>query len=260
MSVAGGYALRGVTRTDAGRSRLKQVSLHFPCGQMHAVIGPNGGGKSTLLAVLAGTLRPQGGTVQLHGRDLQDWSRRALACTRAVLPQAVPAQLPFSVAEVVALGRHPHPAEAAQVRHQRVQHCLDRVGLLALISQPYNRLSGGQKARVQMARCLAQIMGTPGPGMVLLDEPTASLDPRWQHDLLRQARALAEDGHGVVCVLHDLNLAARYADTVTLLHQGQVQAAGGPDQVWSSPALEASYGLPFQQGEVGGHRYIMAGD
>lgn len=239
---AGAPSLRAErTGVCIGSSRLLDaVDLTLRPGEVGAVLGPNGAGKSTLLSVLAGLRKPGEGQVWLGERSLADIAPDALALERAVLPQDSGVAFDFSVQDVVELGRYPHrrnptPDEAGIVR---AAMALTDVGHLA--HRAINSLSGGERARAQLARVLAQIwhpLPDGRPRWLLLDEPTAALDLRHQHDTLATVRRWArEQGVGVLAVLHDLNLALRYTDRVWVLDHGRLAASGPPARVLT-PAL-----------------------
>ena len=231
------------------RRVLQGIHLHAQPGRLLALIGPNGAGKSSLLAVMAGLRRPSMGDMQLDGRPLHAWPSHELARRRAMLSQNVQLGFAFRVEEVVMLGRSPHgamsPREAdrrivdAAMQVTRVQHLRER---------SYLELSGGEQQRVQLARVLAQIWDCrQEPGWLLLDEPEAGLDIAHQHDMLLHAQALARLGFGVIAVLHDLNLAARYADDIALLAQGRLIRHGDPTQALEADVLSRVYGMPLQR-------------
>jgi len=214
---------------------LQSVSARFAAGQFSAILGPNGAGKSTLLSLLSGQRKPSQGRVLLDGQALDSYAPLLLARRRALLPQDLSIAFDYSVQDVVELGRYPHRQQPSRAEAEIVQRAMQATGVQALAPRVLNTLSGGERARSQLARVLAQIW-EPAPGgasrWLLLDEPTAALDLHHQHAVLRLARSWAHSQHvGVVAVLHDLNLALRYADQVLLLQDGQVQAAGPPAQV-----------------------------
>lgn len=232
----------GVSVRAGGRWLLSEVSLGFAAGTVTAVVGPNGAGKSTLLAVLAGERRPDAGAARLCGRPLAEWGAAELARRRAVMHQSAPLAFPFSVEEVVALGG----AARRGVTGAVLDRCLDAADVAHLRRRVYPSLSGGERQRVQFARALAQMAGEAG-GVLLLDEPTASLDPRHQHRLLGAARAWsAETGGAVVAVLHDLSLAAAYADAAAVLCDGGL-AWLGPPQALPVATLARVFGVPFHR-------------
>lgn len=217
------------------REILHGISLAFEPGTVTALVGPNGAGKSTLLAVAAGDLRADAGEVSLRGRPLASYKAGPLARERAVMPQEHGVRFAFSVEEVVAMGRLPHPPDPL-VDDARVEAAIDAAELQALRLREVQQLSGGESARTTFARVLAQ--DTP---LLLLDEPTAALDLRHQERTLRSVRACAEAGACVIVVLHDLNLAAGYADRIVLLEQGRVAADGTPLQVLTQDNLQRVY-------------------
>lgn len=234
----------------AGRRLVERVSLRVAPGQVHVLLGPNGAGKSTLLRLLAGELAPQSGSLELNGRPLASWTPGERARQRAVLPQLHGLAFGFTAAQVVALGRLPCPQHAAAAEAALIREALALAGVGALHDRLYITLSGGERARVQLARVLAQVLEPlDGPlagcaRFLLLDEPTASLDLAHQHDCLRAVRALAGRGLGVLLILHDPNLAMRYADAVTLLREGRALASGPPAQVLTAELLERLYRVP----------------
>lgn len=221
---------------------LGGVSAGVSPGELTAVLGPNGAGKSTLLGALSGDLRPTSGAVELDGRPLDDWSALEQARARAVLRQHSELGFPFSALEVVRMGRHPHAGVLSADEDRRiVRESLQQVDAWALRHRRYTTLSGGEQQRVHAARTLAQLAG--GGRYWLLDEPTASLDPAHQHATLRLARRVAGEGVGVMVVLHDLNLAARYADRVILMRGGRVLAEGPPAESLTPETVSLAYGL-----------------
>lgn len=239
-----------------GRSLLHDVSLRLAPGEVHAVLGPNGAGKSTLLKVLSGELRPQSGRVELNGRALHAVPPRERARHRAVLPQLDRLRFGFKAEQVVAIGRQPCLRHTSAREHEIVLSALDAAGVRALAQRRYTTLSGGERARVQFARVLAQIWEPlpAGPRYLLLDEPTASLDLAHQHRLMTTARRFAADGVGVLAVLHDPNLALRYADRVSLLRDGRVLASGAPATVMDAEHLHRLYGIEVDIIAVDGQR------
>lgn len=240
----------------AGKVRLlDDVSLQLRPGHVHAVLGPNGAGKSTLLKLLAGDLSPDSGTVRLNGCDLHAWSMLEQARQRAVLPQAESLRFGFSSEQVVALGRLPCLRHTADREAGIVHEALAAAGAGHLAQRAYPSLSGGERARVQLARVLAQIWepALPGGRYLLLDEPTASQDLAHQHACLKLARKFSAQAVGILAILHDPNLALRYADDVTLLHGGRVLAQGTPEQVLTPKHLEQLYGIAVDVLQAGGN-------
>jgi iron complex transport system ATP-binding protein len=228
---------------------VQGVSAAVRPGRLTAVVGPNGAGKTTLLRVASGELAPSEGSVEMDGAPLDALSEREQARRRAVLPQQSQLHFAFSVLEVVLMGRTPHLDGAESPRDWAVaETALDAVGMSDFAERAFPTLSGGEAQRVHLARALAQIWDAPDAGhrYLLLDEPTASLDLAYQHDVLQTARALADDGTGVLAVLHDLNLAAQYADRVLVLRQGSAFAQGSPADVFTPSVIRDVFGIPVR--------------
>ena len=229
---------------------LTGISLAIAPGEMVAVLGANGAGKSTLLKCLAGSV-PAAGRVSLDGVPLAQYAPQRLAQRRAVLPQSLaPQDDGLTVADVVEMGLFPHRlspnSSAAQTAWQQV---LDWAGIAAYLPRRYATLSGGEQQGVHLARVWLQVLVAPHPvgRYLLLDEPTAALDPAWQLAVLARCRTMAQtDKVGVLLVLHDLNLACRYADRVFLLAAGQQVACGAPATVLNRDTLHAAYGIALQ--------------
>jgi len=206
---------------------------------MLGVIGPNGSGKSTLMRLLSGVLRPSSGTIQVHGQPIGTYSRRDLARAIAVVPQDTVIEFPFSVTEVVLMGRSPHLGSFAfegdrdlDVARRAMQH----TGVLELADRSIHELSGGERQRVVLARALAQ-----ETDILLLDEPAAFLDIRHEVEIYDLLQALQREGKSVLTVLHDLNLAALYCDRVALLKAGRVVRTGTPAEVITYTVLTEVY-------------------
>ena len=241
---------REVTVRRGGATLLASVSIQLYAGELVALVGPNGAGKSTLLKALSGEVVPDAGSVRLHGRELRDWLPRHTAQVRAVLPQASNLSFSFTALEVVQFGRLPHRTRARD--HEIALAALALTDCSALAERDYLTLSGGEKARVQLARALAQVWepGEPPSAarVLLLDEPTAALDLKHQHAVLRIARERTrnEQAFAALAVLHDLNLAAQYADRIVLMYQGKIVDSGPPAQVLTSPQLQAVFGYPVR--------------
>ena len=231
-------ALDGVTVRIDGRAILDAINLRFARGTLTALVGPNGAGKSTLLAVASGDLAPAEGRVRLSGAELRDWKARPLARERSVLPQDHAVRFGFSVREVVAMGRLPHPPDP-EADARIVEAALTSADVMHFEDRDVQTLSGGEASRTALARVLAQT--TP---VVFLDEPTAALDLQHQEAVLRIARGLADDGACVIVVLHDLNLAAGHADRIVMLHGGRIAADGSPREVLTRATIERVYAQP----------------
>ena len=205
---------------------------------MVAIVGPNGAGKSTLLRMLSGDLRPTGGRVALEERDIEQPIRRANWRSIApMLSQHVHVSFPFTVEEIVEMGAGERSRAASR---PLVEAALDEVGLERFRGRQLPTLSGGEQQRAHFARVLVQLAcgeAMHGPGLLLLDEPTSSLDMRHQIDLVESARRRAKTGTAVVAILHDLNLAMRFADRILLLHQGRLAADGDRRDIVTADAI-----------------------
>ncbi|MEZ7153779.1 heme ABC transporter ATP-binding protein [Streptomyces sp. MAD19A] len=223
------------------RDVLHGVDVAVRAGEVLALVGPNGAGKSTLLGALAADIAPAGGVVRIHGRPVSDWSAPELALRRAVLPQSSALSFPFSVEEVVRMGRAPWAAPDPEDDEAAVAGAMAATEVTAFAARPFSALSGGERARVALARVLAQ--RTP---LLMLDEPTAALDLRHQELVLRLCRERARAGDAVVVVLHDLGLAAAYAHRVAVLRAGRVAADGPPEEIFTASLLSEVYDQPVE--------------
>ncbi|HCS60737.1 MAG TPA: heme ABC transporter ATP-binding protein [Microbacterium sp.] len=233
-------AASGVTVRPAAGSPpiLENASIEVNPGEIHALVGPNGAGKSTLFSVLAGDLSPEAGTVTLNCRSLSTMRARDLARARGVLLQENAVSFPFSAEQVVRMGRAPWARTALEDDDDAVvARSMTATEVQDLAYRSVSSLSGGERARVALARVLAQ--ATP---IMLLDEPTASLDLKHHEDVMRLVRARADAGTAVAVVLHDLNAALAHADRLTLLAFGRVVATGTPTEVLTAERIELVYG------------------
>ncbi|MCQ3978193.1 MAG: heme ABC transporter ATP-binding protein [Anaerolineae bacterium] len=229
------------------KTLLQNISLAIEPGQVVAVVGPNGAGKSTLLKILSGDLPPSAGKVLLQGKPLAGWPLPERARMRAVLPQQSRLQFPFTALEVVLMGRMPHTSGRESRRDYEIAWAaLAAADVSHLAGRLYPTLSGGEQQRVQLARVLAQIWEVPPQGQryLLLDEPTTSLDLRHQGNTLKIVCDFAHNGVGVLAILHDLNLAAQYADRIMLLREGRSIALGVPGEVLTPALIQAVFDLP----------------
>ncbi len=227
------------------RRVLHDVSLEVNSGEMVALIGPNGAGKSTLVRAVSGVIPAQSGKIFADDRDLAALPPMQRARYLAVVPQAVSLPPAFTAWETVLMGRTPYLNFLGQTstKDEEIVHlALQKVDALDLAERRVGELSGGEQQRVLLARSLAQ--STP---ILLLDEPTAHLDLHYQVGLLELVSELARKDHlAVLLALHDLNLAARYADSLVLLVEGKIKAAGAPRQVLTSELISQAYHLPVQ--------------
>ena len=227
----------GVTVELGGRAVVREVDLEVRAGEVVALVGPNGSGKSTLLASLAGDLPRAAGSVDLDGASLDSWTPTELAMRRAVLPQHPIVTFPFTVGQIVRMGRAPWATtDRADEDDGEIAAALDATDVRQFRTRAYTSLSGGEQARVMLARVLAQ-----RAPLLVLDEPTAALDLHHQEAVLETIRRRASAGEGVLVVLHDLGAAGACADRVALLRDGQVAASGPPAEVLVPELLSEVY-------------------
>jgi iron complex transport system ATP-binding protein len=220
---------------------LRGVTLGVAAGEVLGLVGRNGAGKTTLLRVATRVLRPDRGSVEIGGRPLEAWSRRELARRVAVVPQQTLVPFPFTVAEVVLMGRAPHqpflgfdsPGDVAIAAR-----ALDRLGIAHLAERSVLGLSGGERQLALVARALAQ-----EAELLLLDEPTAFLDLEHRLAVLELVRERSREGKSALVVSHDLALAARFCDRIAILSGGRVLAAGAPRDVLDPPRLREAFGI-----------------
>ncbi len=234
--------IENLTVSYGSRRVLTEVSLEVNSGEVVALIGPNGAGKSTLVRAVSGIVPVQGGSVRTNGLDLLALSTMQRARCLAVVPQAAAMPPAYSVWETVLMGRTPYLnflGQASEKDEAIARMSLAKVDALDLVERRVGELSGGEQQRVLLARALTQ--STP---ILLLDEPTVHLDLQHQVSLMETVRTLARtENLAVLIALHDLNLAARYADRVALLVEGRIKAAGTPRQVLTPELISAAYHL-----------------
>ncbi|HEY0269715.1 MAG TPA: ABC transporter ATP-binding protein [Sphingomonas sp.] len=250
-----GLAASGLSLSLGGRTVLDGIDLAFARGRVTALLGANGAGKSSLLSCLAGLRAPDAGEVTLDGAAVAGIDRRARARRIGLLPQSADIHWNIDVATLVALGRLPHRGRWGETDADRaaIARAMAATDISAFAARGVERLSGGERGRVLLARVLAG-----EPDWLLADEPLASLDPAHQIDVLGRLREVATAGAGVIVVLHDLNQAARVADDVVLLRAGRVVASGEADAVLTAPAIAETYGISVEIGRTAdGCRFIL---
>jgi iron complex transport system ATP-binding protein len=246
----------GVVAGYGSRTVLHGVDLDLEPGVLTAIIGPNGAGKSTLLRCLAGLLRPSGGRVLLDGHDLRGLDRGTIARRIAVVPQMSETIFPFTVREIVGLGRVARLGVLARVTAldtAAVDRAIAELDLTGLATRRIDTLSGGERQRAVLAMALAQ-----EPRVLLLDEPTVHLDPAHQRSALDHIRRLVQDRElTCVAVLHDLNLASAMCERVVVVDGGRVAADGDPTTVIDAPTIASVFGPGLVVGERGGVPFVL---
>jgi iron complex transport system ATP-binding protein len=241
-----------------GKPILRGVSLALRQGEVLGLLGPNGSGKTTLLRLLSGEIAPSSGEVRMLGRNIRDIRLKEQAQQRAVMPQSSSTSFAFRSWDVVLMGRHARIERGGETMHDYdvVRRCLHQTDTAQFADRIYPSLSGGERSRVALARALAQ-----ETTFLLLDEPTASLDPLHQRRILELARNLAAQGCGVLAILHDLNLASAFCDRIGILKGGELVVLDETDKAMAENVLESVFGTPFVKVLVEGRSrpaFIMA--
>lgn len=224
-----------------GITILRDINLDIQQGEVTAIFGPNGSGKSTLLRCVNGALRPQQGYIELDHKKISELSPREIAKLIAVVPQETPLNAPFTVREIVMMGRFARWnfwGEETEDDHTAVEESLKRVGAFHLIDRHFDELSGGERQRVIIARALAQ-----QTNVLLLDEPASHLDIAYQLEIYRLVKQLASKGYIILMVCHDIVLAPMFADKAVLLKNGSVYGYGAPESVLTKENLSAVFGV-----------------
>lgn len=239
------FTLENVSVEIQGNKLLQHFNLGFQSGELCMVVGPNGAGKTTLLRCLDGEISPSVGELQFHGKPLGQWKVRELARSRAVLPQYSNLDFPFSVRDVVLMGRLPHDT-THQENLDIAEQAMHRCDCLHLAERAFPTLSGGEQQRTHTARVLAQIWRNQPDErrFLLLDEPVSALDLSHQYALLELLKSLTRvQGIGVICTLHNLNLAAQFADRCLIIDRGRLVADGIPSEVFTEETLSNVFDL-----------------
>jgi iron complex transport system ATP-binding protein len=239
MSVA--LEARNIAVERGGRRILDAASLKIESGRFTTLVGPNGGGKSTLLKALAGLWPVASGEVIFDERPIKTFTRREIAQRIAFVPQDTHIDFAFTVDEIVGMGRHPHRGRFAPetgADRAAINAALERCDVADLKTRAANSLSGGERQRVLIARSLAA-----KPEVILLDEPTASLDIEHAIEILDLCRELAREGHAVALAIHDLNAVARYSDVAALIHHGKIVNLGASSDVLNPASFAEVFGV-----------------
>ena len=251
-------AANNITYRVGQKPLISDISASFVPGKLHLIIGPNGAGKSTLIKVLARLLRPQKGSIEYEDVDVRDTREADLAKRRAVLSQAIEVAFPLTVREVVMMGRYPHfGGRPGPADENIVDEVMSHFDVTEFSARDYQTLSGGERQRVNFARVLAQLwrVGNENPSengsstpttcrYLFLDEPLTFLDIRHQIDFMKKVRVFANSPDVVtVGVVHDLNLAARFADQIVLLNRGRFVAGGSPTEVLKADLIRDAFGV-----------------
>ena len=228
---------------NAPEPALDSVTMVVPRGSFYAVLGPNGSGKSTLLRALLGMVSHAGGRAHLSGRLISDWDRRGLAREAGVVTQSESLAFPITVREVVAMGRYPYLGalqSETPTDKEAISEAMRMCDIEPLAHRFLSTLSGGEIQRTRVARAFAQ-----EPNILVLDEPTTSLDVRHEMEVLELLRESADRGMTIFLITHHLDLAARFADRLLLLDRGRVAAEGEPREVLQEETLQRVYGWPI---------------
>lgn len=238
------FELESASFGIAERTLLHPLSLNLPSGRMIGLIGHNGSGKSTLIKLLARQQQPSSGIIRLDGKPLSAWGQRDFAKQVAYLPQHSPQTDGLTVRELVGFGRYPWHGALGRLGNEdraHIQRAMELTHTDVFAARLVDQLSGGERQRVWLAMLLAQ-----NTRYLLLDEPTSALDIAHQVEVLSRVKELSHElGLGVLVVLHDINMAARYCDELLALHSGRLLAQGSPAELMHSETLERIYGVPM---------------
>ncbi len=238
---------KNITYKIGNKILLDDVSINFEAGKLNIIIGPNGAGKSTLVKVICNQIKPQIGSVSYNNKNIQEFSIAELACIRSVLSQNIELAFPLKVIEVVMMGRYPHyTGKPGQKDEKACEEAMRFFDVWDMADRDYMTLSGGEKQRVHFARVISQIW-YPVPNScryLILDEPLTFLDVRYQFDFMHKVMELLQSKDMVVIgVVHDLNLAAKFADNISLLHMGKLLAGGTKNEVLTKENIKTAYRL-----------------
>jgi iron complex transport system ATP-binding protein len=224
---------------------LEDIDVSVTAGELLVIVGPNGAGKSTLLSMLANEMGKHEEPIFFKKKTFEDWDDKELAHNKAKFSQHNNHDIPLSVKDVVMMGRYPYfNATPYNKDHEAVMKAMEETDVAVLKERDYNSLSGGEKQRVHLARVLAQLDNEISNKLVFLDEPLNNLDVLHQHRILHTVKNFTEKGNTAVMVLHDLNLAAQFADKVMLLKKGKIVCHDVPDKVFTKEIISKVYNFP----------------
>ncbi len=251
------FLAQHISKSIRGKQILTDCSVCIRPGRLTAIVGANGAGKSTLFKILSREMTANTGSLRLNQHPLSRYSSRALSQVRAVLPQQTVVNFPFTVEQVIEIGRYVHPTNSLE-NQQIIEEVMALTKLTGFRNRAYQTLSGGEQQRVQMARVMGQIWEQgSNPKYLLLDEPTSSLDLAQQHTLLSLAKRLCMRSVGVLAILHDLNLAIQYADEILFLKKGEVIAYGDVTEVITQAVIEETFSHPVRLLEENGMPVVL---
>jgi iron complex transport system ATP-binding protein len=245
--------VRGLSFSYGDREILTDIAFSLGEGEVLGVVGPNGCGKTTLIKCLDRILN-SGGTIEIRGRNIADYHGDELARTVAYVPQALSIGMAMTVLEVVLMGRKPHVRwSVSDADLSLVTGILSQLGIGHLAFRKLTQVSGGERQKVMIARALVQ-----DPSLLLLDEPTSALDVRHQLEVMGLIRSVVDERRiGALAAIHDLNLAARFCDSIVVLHKGKVRAAGNPGSLLTPELIREVYGVKAVVGREEGLPYIL---
>lgn len=227
-------------------SILKSVDISVNYGEFLAIVGPNGAGKSTLLNVLANEINLKNGQdILFKDKNFKSWNLKELSKNKAKFSQHHTNDIPLTVKDVVMMGRYPYfNSSPSTIDFESIEKAMVQTDIMEFREREYNTLSGGEKQRVHLARVLAQLQNEISHKLIFLDEPLNNLDVKHQYKILRLIKEFTHKSNAAIVVLHDLNMAAQFADKILLMKDGKVIAYGAPDEVFNEKLITDAYNFP----------------